>query len=212
MTSTPAQTVCYVPVPRVAKPDPTLSYIAADEPIHQAGFPPLPDRADLTNSGSLWINSRPSGISVDSNKSDGTNCSNAIVGKTNSAGYNQVPAGAYIPKGINKKYHSSNPNEYNAATVGGGNANSQTGKEPLLDPHRDQGIAADAPAPIVVKQSTTQDLSLPDDEFSGTNALHKKNPSGAGSMINQLEKRVIINPITHMGSMGAGMMNTAIHF
>jgi hypothetical protein len=37
-------------VSRASRPDPTLSFISADEPFVQAGFPPLPRRADLSSS------------------------------------------------------------------------------------------------------------------------------------------------------------------
>ncbi|MFX6007100.1 hypothetical protein ABTF07_21220, partial [Acinetobacter baumannii] len=37
----------YVPIPRQPKPDVSLEASAADEPVVQPGFPPLPDRLDL---------------------------------------------------------------------------------------------------------------------------------------------------------------------
>jgi hypothetical protein len=211
VTSAPAQTVCYIPVPRAPKPDPTLSYIAADEPIHQVGFPPLPDRADLPGSGSSWINSGSRVSSVGSSESARAAGPDAIVGRKIPANYIHVPAGAFIPKGTNKKYHSSNPDEYNTATVRGGNVAAQAGKEPLLDPHADQGVVAEPPAPVMLNQAKTQELSLPDDEFSGTSNQQKKNTSGAGRMINQLERQML-NPVTQMGSMGPSLINRAIHF
>ncbi|MDR3612746.1 MAG: hypothetical protein P4L53_04215 [Candidatus Obscuribacterales bacterium] len=42
--------VSKTPVSRTVKRDPTLSFISADEPIVQAGFPPLPRRADMPGS------------------------------------------------------------------------------------------------------------------------------------------------------------------
>jgi hypothetical protein len=44
-----AQSVAYVPVRRAVKSDPTLSFISADEPVVQAGFPPLPRHSRLNS-------------------------------------------------------------------------------------------------------------------------------------------------------------------
>ncbi|MDR3612747.1 MAG: hypothetical protein P4L53_04220 [Candidatus Obscuribacterales bacterium] len=210
-TSNPAQKVCYVPVPRIAKPDPTLSYIAADEPIHQAGFPPLPDRADLPGSGNSWINGGSRAGSFGSSEPDRPVGPDPVVGRKNPAGYNLVPAGAFRSTVPSEKYHSSNPGKHNAATARSGNMSIQSGKEPPLDPRADRGVNAEPPAPIMLNQAKTQDLSLPDDEFSGTRSQQKKNPSNAGRMINQLERQMI-NPITQMGSRAPSMLNSAIHF
>ncbi|MBI4534084.1 MAG: hypothetical protein HY711_09060, partial [Candidatus Melainabacteria bacterium] len=48
------------------------------------------------------------------------------------------------------------------------------GREPRLNDRPEEAQAPDAPTPVVVSQSTTQDLSLPEDEFSYRYSNKKK--------------------------------------
>jgi len=221
----PAQSVGYVPVPRVPKPDPTLSYIAADEPIVQAGFPPLPDRADLPGAGSGWNASGGRGGSGNwggpGGGSDGSGSSGVVdtrFEKKSYNGYKHAEAGAYAPQEPTRHYRSSNTasDSYAVGNGGGGggaaNPAASLGKEPSLNPRADAGIVAEAPAPVVVKQATTQDLSLPDDEFSGSSTQQKKNPSQGNRIMKQMGRQMFIQPLMQMSSMGSNMAGRAIHF
>ncbi|MDR3614250.1 MAG: hypothetical protein P4L53_11860 [Candidatus Obscuribacterales bacterium] len=231
MMMAPAQSVGYVPVPRVPKPDPTLSYIAADEPVVQAGFPPLPDRADLPGSGSGWNASAMRGggggggggnWGGPGGGSDGPGSPGGVdtrIEKKSYNGYRHAEAGAYAPQEPTRHYRSSNTASDSYAVNGGGggggaapNPVASLGKEPSLNPRADAGIVAEAPAPVVVKQATTQDLSLPDDEFSGSSTQQKKQPSGSSRMLKQMGRQMFISPMMQMSSMGSGMASRAIHF
>jgi hypothetical protein len=232
MMMAPAQSVGYVPVPRVPKPDPTLSYIAADEPVVQAGFPPLPDRADLPGAGSGWNASAsrgggggggggnwagPGGGGGDS--PGGPGGLDTRIEKKSYNGYRHAEAGAYAPQEPTRHYRSSNTASDTYAAGGGGggggasaNPTASLGKEPSLNARADAGMVAETPAPVVVKQATTQDLSLPDDEFSGTSTQQKKNQSGGNRMLKQMGRQMFIQPMMQMSSMGSSMAGRAIHF
>ncbi len=54
------------------------------------------------------------------------------------------------------------------------------GKEPKINERQEQTQAPDAPTPVVVSQSTTQDLSLPEDEFEIRNAAKNAGRKGKG--------------------------------
>jgi hypothetical protein len=226
---TPAQSVGYVPVPRVPKPDPTLSYIAADEPVVQAGFPPLPDRADLPGAGSSWAGAGSRGGGGGGGGSwsgpggggdggpGGPGGLDPRIEKKSYNGYRHAEAGAYAPQEPTRHYRSSNTASDSYAAGGGGGGGSANpaaslGKEPSLNPRADAGVVAEAPAPVVVKQATTQDLSLPDDEFSGSSTQQKKNPSGSSRVMKQMGRQMFLNPLMQMSSMGSGMTGRMIHF
>jgi hypothetical protein len=140
------------PAPRIS--DPTLEPIAADEPIPPAAFPPIPDRLNLGNA-----------IATSATDAPAAQGSATRVNPTFHQGYGHVPAGAYIqqrPAAPSNRPPSATPNDsYNV------NTGSQA--SPRLP---------ELPTPVTVSQSTTQDLSLPDDEFSD---YHKKRRNGMGS-------------------------------
>lgn len=218
------QSVGYVPVPRVAKPDPTLSYIAADEPVVQAGFPPMPDRLDLPGIGGSFAGATAraggGGYGGPAGGGDGGGSAGGVdtrIEKKSYNGYRHAEAGAYAPQEPTRHYRSSNTASDSYAVGGGGggggggNPAASLGREPSLNPRADAGIVADAPAPVVVKQATTQDLSLPDDEFSGSNN-NKKKQSGNNMMMKQMGRQLFMNPIMQVGSMGSGMTGRLIHF
>jgi hypothetical protein len=196
------QRLAYVPISKAVKADPTLSYIAADEPIVPAGFPPLPNNAELAGGASSWTGS---GTRGDSGGPGGVDTVNK---KQSHGGYNHAKAGEFAPQGQTRHYRTSNREDH--ATGSGGtntiNQNTVLGKEPSLNPHLDQGMTPGAPDPVVIKQSTTQDLSLPDDSFSGSN--QKKKNAGGHGMVKQLTQQ----NLTRMRNMGPSMINSAIHF
>ena len=62
------------------------------------------------------------------------------------------------------------------------------GKEPKLTDRDEAAEAPEAPSPVVINQSTTQDLSLPEDDFSYQKA---NRPSWAGRKAKQVGKRIV---------------------
>lgn len=235
----------YVPTPRVPRADPTLESIAADEPVVVAGFPPLPDRADLpVESG--W-GSGSSGWGSSSGGSGGAGGA-AAGGPPQSTGvhqhYQHFDAGAWMPPkqaSPSQGYGHAGPaagtgappssgpthGGYNhlgadfysssggaGAPAGGGSPAQQAlrelGKEPKLNSRADQGIVPEAPVPVSIKQSTTQDLSLPDDEFSTKNSTPKQ-PSPTGQMFKQMGRNLLMTPMSGMSGMSGSMMGR-IHF
>jgi hypothetical protein len=220
------QVAVYRPTPRIPKPDITLEPIAADEPVVQPGFPPMPDRADLPVIGG-WSNIAPinasgSGATAGNN---GHGSDNGAQSGSTHQHYTHVPAGAYIPQneqGSHGYYKAQRSNDFYAAGRGGnptGNAagnGSPTqqslnamGKEPRLDQRADQGVVPEAPTPVAVKQATTQDLSLPDDEFSYKNSQQK---SQSTTMLKQMGRQMLMNPLMQMSGMSSSMMSKAVHF
>lgn len=81
-----------------------------------------------------------------------------------------------------------------AATAGGGGGAPSLGKalkgmgrEPKLDDrvYGNTGSAPEAPTPVQINQASTQDLSLPDDDFK-----HRKPQSAGGRFLKRTVKRV----------------------
>ncbi len=70
------------------------------------------------------------------------------------------------------------------------------GKEPKLNDRQEQTQAPDAPQPVTVNQATTQDLSLPEDEF----AYKAKQKSAAGKF-GKSAVRAIKKPLNSVGGM-----------
>ncbi len=96
---------------------------------------------------------------------------------------------------------------FNANTAGGPTAPRYTGasakdlkalgREPKLNDRQEDTGAPDAPQPVTVNQSTTQDLSLPEDEFS-----YKANqPNKAGRSAARTMTRMIKAPLNSVGGM-----------
>lgn len=76
--------------------------------------------------------------------------------------------GGYKVKTPGSDYYgasSGGPDGPPAYTGASGRDLKALGKEPKLTERQEQGQAPEAPTPVVVSQSTTQDLSLPEDEF-----------------------------------------------
>lgn len=63
------------------------------------------------------------------------------------------------------------------------------GREPKLNDREDGGEAPEPPAPVVINQSVTQDLSLPEDDF---NYSRSNRPSYGARKMKQIGKRIIM--------------------
>lgn len=197
----------WVPTPHVPKPDISLDPIAADEPVVAAGFPPFPDRLDLPVS-SGWGR----GIGGGGGGYGGGGGGGAAGGPPQPVGvhqhYNHYDPGAFIQDKGNGYYKAktapmpvNNHDSYSAAGNGGnmGGGGGGGSVEPRLNPANDRSSGTEAPAPVTIKQATTQDLSLPDDDFS-----YKQKPS-AGSKFLKKTGRNIVRPISNMGTMAGSM-------
>ncbi len=207
------------PKPKPRKPDPSIEPIAADEPVPPAGFPVLPERLELPIAMGSWGGAGGGGGGGGSwNGPSGggggeDNGPPRMLKK--SQGYAQYEPGAFIPKGKKSSYYKCNevaaPHKpvsdqiMTGPGAGGGGggvpglggppspagALKSLGREPKLNDRDDGAVAPDAPQPVVINQSTTQDLSLPEDDFSGSSA---KRPSKAGRKMKQIGRR-IVSPI-----------------
>ena len=135
--------------------DPTLEPIASDEPVPPASFPPIPDRLNLSNA----IATAPGAASTSSN-------SGSAVRPSYHQGYGHVPAGAYLQRQAAPGQPAAGTESYNVNT-------SSQNSAPRLP---------ELPTPVTVSQSTTQDLSLPDDEFSDYHQKKRHN-NIAGNML-----------------------------
>jgi hypothetical protein len=197
----PAVSPGYSPTPAARKPDITLEPISAAEPVPPAGFPPLPDRLDLplaSSGGSSWNASR--GYSAGGGGAAPGMSSGGAPNATFHQHYGHVPPGAYLKNqsgGSSGYYRARSPGGdfYNAGSASGSDAERQLrslGREPRIN--AEQAAAPEAPTPVVVSQSTTQDLSLPDDEFT-TRQLNRK--SGTGKAIG----RAIRRPLNRFGGL-----------
>lgn len=222
----PAQSAHYVgwtPTPRPFKPDVSLDPIAADEPVPPAGFPPLPDRLDLPvqsswaggagGGGNSWRGAGGGGGNYGGGAAPGM--SGGGGGSTSSfqgshQHYNHYEPGSFGQSGSHGYYKANTPappnSDYYAsgAPGTGGAAPSDAeralrsmGREPKYNSKADGGAAPEAPQPVVVNQATTQDLSLPEDDF----AYQKpQNNSTVGKRVGRSLKRAILRPINSVGS------------
>ena len=208
----------YRPKPKPRKPDPSIEPIAADEPVPPAGFPVLPERLELPIAMGSWGGAGGGGGGGGGswNGPQGGGGGGADDGPPKmlkkSQGYAQYEPGAFIPKEKKKSgYYKCNevaaphkpvsdqimtggPGGGGVPGMGGGGAPSPAGalkalgKEPKLNDRDDGTLAPEAPQPVVINQSTTQDLSLPEDDFSGSSA---KRPSKMGRKMKQVGRRVV---------------------
>ncbi len=233
----------YVPAPAPRKPDPTVEPIAADEPVPQPGFPPLPDRLDLFGSGgggggggggSNWTGGGGGGGYSGPSPGMAGGGGGGMANPTFHQHYGHMPPGAYVQNqgstgssyravnpgmpaggGGGSSYRAVNPGFPSKAVSPGADSYSAggtpapprysgassadfkaLGREPKLNERDDaNGMQApEAPTPVVVSQSTTQDLSLPEDEFS------YRHPNAAGK--NQMKRtmtRMIKAPLNSVG-------------
>lgn len=202
----------YRPRPKPRKPDPSIEPIAADEPVPSAGFPVLPDRLDLPIAMGTWGGASPPG-----GGGGGGNWGGPSGGGGSAAdgpprmgakkqGYQHYDAGAFIPKEKKSGYYKCNevprPNSGvqsdQISTAGGagmgmgaGGGMRMGGKEPKLNDREDGANAPEAPQPVVINQSTTQDLSLPEDDFVAGQSAKSNRPSKAGRTIKNIGRRAI---------------------
>jgi hypothetical protein len=149
--------------------------IVTDEPIKAAGFPPLPDRFDLpvTTAWARASSAAPGSGSVGGN-SGGYSAGPQYDPRPQGVHehYVHYQAGATIPPSQQQQQTSQQPRSsgyYKCTTPGSDYYNVNTGaqeKEPKLNSRLDAAQQPNAPTPVVVNQSTTQDLSLPDDDFA----------------------------------------------
>lgn len=70
------------------------------------------------------------------------------------------------------------------------------GREPKLNERQEETQAPDAPMPVVVNQATTQDLSLPEDEFS-----YRHPQQSAAKKFGKAAGRMITAPMNSVGGM-----------
>jgi len=174
--------------PAAPKPDVSLLPVVADEPIKPAGFPPLPDRLDLPTAGTgVWPGINPqrmNGVGGGSAYNGDTGISHNPTGVHEH--YVHYNPGAFIPNGgmpdnnyrpASTDYYNVNPN----ARAGVNNmappahiappadtpsvqALKRMGPEPQLG--ADAVSRPEAPTAVIVNQSVSQDLSLPEDDFN----------------------------------------------
>ena len=202
----------WVPTPHIPTPDVSIEPIAADEPVVAAGMPPLPDRLDLPVS-SGW--GRGGGGGGGYSGGGGGGGGGASGGPPQPVGvhqhYNHYDPGAFIQDKGHGYYKANtvalptnNHDSYSAAGNGGHQGGGGPGGgsvEPRLNPANDRSAPTEAPAPVSIKQATTQDLSLPDDEFSNKDA----NKPSAGSKFLKKTGRAILRPVNQAGQMATSM-------
>ncbi|MGH9552696.1 MAG: hypothetical protein ACRD3W_25175, partial [Terriglobales bacterium] len=228
--------------PKPFRPDPSIEAIAADEPVAQSGFPPLPDRLDLPVSLSWGAGGAGGGGGYGGMGGGGMGMGGGMAGggaSAMSAGgptgvhehYVHYDAGAFIPPqahggggggGGMQQQQQRSPGYYKCQTPeqfssnAGGPAQGPVagqaamngiralGKEPKLDAKADSVGSPDAPTPVVVNQATTQDLSLPEDEFQFKRPP-KQNSLGRNfsRMGNQMTNRAFQMPKQMMSRMSS---------
>lgn len=200
----------WVPTPKPFRPDISLEPIAADEPVVAAGFPPLPDRLDLPISGAWGRASAGGGGYGGAGGGAGASGGPPMPVGTHQH-YNHYDPGAFVqgrPSNSSNKVNTAPmPNgrvadQYSAAGNGLG------GVEPRLNPANDRAMPTEAPAPVTIKQSVTQDLSLPDDDFSYKNPNQQ---SGASKFLKRTGRQLLM-PLNSVGSMAGSAGMSAIRF
>ena len=71
------------------------------------------------------------------------------------------------------------------------------GREPRINPKAEVNAAPEAPQPVVVNQATTQDLSLPEDDFA---YQRPQTNNTVGKRLGRSVKRTLLRPINSVGS------------
>lgn len=214
--------VGWTPAPRPFKPDVSLDPIAADEPVPPAGFPPLPERLDLPVQSS-WAGGATGGgwrgAAGGGGQSYGGASAPGMSGGGGSAPsyqgthqhYNHYDPGSFGQSASHGYYKANTPAPPNSdyyssggAPGMGGAAPSEAerqlramGREPRLNPKADVNAAPEAPQPVVVNQATTQDLSLPEDDFA---YQRPQTNNTVGKRVGRSVKRAILRPINSVGS------------
>jgi hypothetical protein len=118
----------------------------------------------------------------------------------------QTPGTDYYSGGAKPDANAGAPQFSSSAS----SALNQLGKEPRL--MNDRPVQPEAPQGVVVNQSTTQDLSLPDDQFSSGQAASKNNNGNrAAKQVGQMILNPIRNSVYSVGSMGSSYGSMLMH-
>ena len=208
--------ISYTPTPRPVGPDVSIEPIPADEPIPAADFPPLPDRADLPcsiGSGQISVSSGAANTNYPSSASAvSSQPANQPPQGNLHQHYAHVQAGAYIanqrPTRSSQGQDTYNVNNGNNPVANPANmaALNNLGPEPKLG-STTPGIQAQAPTAVVINQSKTQDLSLPDDDYTsqGTPKYKANKPKMSSA-------RYLMMPLYMGAGMGLGMGMSFLHY
>ncbi|MBS1954917.1 MAG: hypothetical protein JST89_12065 [Cyanobacteria bacterium SZAS-4] len=214
--------VGWTPAPRPYKPDVSLDPIAADEPVPPAGFPPLPDRLDLPVQSSWAGGGGRGGWGGGGGGNSYGGASAPGMSGGGSSGpqfsgshqhYNHYEPGSFGQSASHGYYKANTPpppgSDYYASGSGGGPGTGgaapseaemalrRMGKEPKLNNKNDVAGTPEAPQPVVVNQATTQDLSLPEDDF----AYQKPGQNNTmGKRLGRSVKRAVLRPLNSAGS------------
>lgn len=167
--------------PKPRMPDISLEPIPADEPIVPTGFPPLPDRLDIP-SGGIALGGTGGGFSASYGGGGGGGGGGGSSPSTaGGSGYYKCREAPPISKPITNgdMFSTGGGDGAPAFNSGAANALRKMGKEPKLNDRQAEGgtIAPDVPTPVQINQASTQDLSLPEDEFQ----VQQPKKNGVGS-------------------------------
>ena len=215
------------PTPRPNRPDISLDPIVCDEPIAPVGFAPLPESLDLPGlRGSSGFTSSRGGMSVGGGGGGGgASFSSSYQGSApglgngsaaggppmvthSSGGYNNVAPGAFVPKKTpygpaSTSMPAGGGDVYSSGDGAGApqsdaqRAMNRLGPEPRLN--NKPGGAPEAPAAVQVNQGSSQDLSLPDDEYKQSSS--RKSTSQAGKILTRTMRRAgqsIVQPLNNL--------------
>jgi hypothetical protein len=195
------------------KPDISLEPIVCDEPVPHAGFPPIPDALELPGirGGGSFSSAGSYGGSYGGGGGGAPNMAPPPPSKHQ--GYDTYTPGAFAKGSTTGKgaqmyqkpteQYASGDGAARPSAGGGGHSMAQNqlnhlGKEPTLSDKATTDAAPEAPQAVSINQSTTQDLSLPDDQ--NPNGTKKKSKNQAGRMLQRTANRI--------GSRMYGMMNS----
>jgi len=180
------------------RPDISLEPIVCDEPIAKAGFPPVPDSLDLPGvrgGGAFSAGAASARIGGYGGSAPGMGGGPAAPPEAHQ-GYQTYQPGAFQKgktTGKGAEMYSSGDGAAAPKGEGGAVASpaqrqlSRMGKEPALSDKAVANVAPEAPQAMQVNQSTTQDLSLPDDQANGG----RKSQSQAGRMAKNMVRQTL---------------------
>jgi hypothetical protein len=224
----------YHPVAAPPRLDYSIMPISCDEPLKPPGFPPLPDRLDFSNvvgfnrvngftglgqsgSGAPSLSPaqgtskgppRPEGIHqhyVHYNprafvpESDQSHSNYKVT--TPRSDYYNVNSPNSAPGNVGD---SGSPPAFQSAA---GNALKSMGPQPHL--LHDQPVQPAAPSPVTVNQAVTQDLSLPEDQFSSGQAV---NPNTTGKRMARQAGNLMYRTMYQVVNQGAGAASSMVRF
>jgi len=214
------------PTPRPFHADPSIAPIAADEPIPATGFPPLPDRLELPVSVG-WAPGGGSGGGGGHGSGGGSGGPPQPVGMHQH--YGHYDAGAFMQQQHKSGYYKcTTPEQFNVNPAGGGGAAGAKadgggsgpspeqvaaarglralGQEPKLDGEADNAASTAPPQAVSINQATTQDLSLPEDDFQrkATPMQSTSAPSTVGRITRRIGQQVMYRAYsTGLGAAGS---------